>query len=87
MPHQHNKPKGASLPTLLVYEQDGMFCQYAGAGRNPVCVYDRERTVLEAARRVAEQIGAQTIRAVFVLEVPPQPGQPPPHPSPCKEKQ
>jgi hypothetical protein len=68
MPHQHCKPKGASLPTLLVYEQDGVFCQYAGAGRNPVCVYDRERSVLEAARRVASSIGARQIRTIFVIE-------------------
>ena len=75
MPHQHNKPKGASLPTLLVYEQDGMFCQYAGAGKSPVCVYDRERSVLEAARRVAASIGARQIRTIFVIETntPPPP--------------
>jgi len=67
---------------MLVYEQDGMFCQYAGAGKHPVAVYDRERAVLEAARRVGEHLGVQTIRAVFVLEADGQREGPPPHPGP-----
>jgi len=78
MPHQHLKPKQASAHTILVYEEDGQFCQYAGAGKHPVCVYDRERAVLESARRVGESFNADLVRVVFVL---PLQGQQPPHPS------
>lgn len=56
------------MPTMLVYEEGDVFCQYAGAGKHPVCVYDRERSVLEAARRVGESIGADSVRVVFVIE-------------------
>lgn len=65
---QHEKPKGAHLPTMLVYDNGNGYSQYAGAGRHPVCVYDRERAVIEAARRVAESIGAERIRVVFIVE-------------------
>lgn len=71
MSGQHPKPKGASLPSLLVYEEAGVFAQYAGAGRFPVCVYDRERAVLDAARRIAEARNMDSIRVVFILPVEP----------------
>jgi hypothetical protein len=78
MPHQHNKPKGASLPTFLVYEEAEMYCQYAGASKLPCAVFDRERSVIEAARRVAIFAGKKSIRIVFIIET--QKDQPSPHP-------
>jgi hypothetical protein len=69
MSHAHSKPKGASLHTIIVYEENGAFVQYAGAGRHPVAVYDRERSVLETARRIGEAIGAETIRVLFIVPV------------------
>jgi hypothetical protein len=78
MSQQHNKQKGASLHTTLVYEEDGQFCQYAGAGRQPVAVFDRERAVLESARRVGQLTDAESIRVVFII--PTQTDHPPtPH--------
>jgi hypothetical protein len=62
------KGRGAGLPTILVYEEAAGFTQYAGAGNLPVAVYDRERAVLEAARRVARARGYDSIRVVFVIE-------------------
>jgi hypothetical protein len=62
------KAKGASLHTLLVYEEEAQFCQYAGGSKLPVAVYDRERAVLEAGRRVAAAIGAKSVRVVFILD-------------------
>jgi hypothetical protein len=75
----HNKPKGASLHTLLVYEDGEVFKQYAGAGKLPVAVFDRERSVLEAARRIAAASGLDSIRVVFIVEPTPNgPTTPPP---------
>jgi xanthine/CO dehydrogenase XdhC/CoxF family maturation factor len=65
----HPKPKGASLHTIVVYEEDGEFVQYAGAGRKPVAVYDRERAVLESARRIGLQLHEESIRVVFVIPI------------------
>ena len=67
MSQGHLKPKGANLPTLLVYEEDGVFAQYAGAGKLPVAVYDRERAVLDAARRLAVSRKLESIRVVFIV--------------------
>lgn len=74
MGHQHEKPMGASLPTILVYEEAEGFAQYAGAGKLPVCIYDRERSVLEAARRVASSRGLDSIRVVFIVRSEPASG-------------
>jgi hypothetical protein len=63
----HKKPRGASLHTLVVHEVDGQFCQYAGAGMHPVAVYDRERSVLEAARHVGLMLKDETVRVIFVI--------------------
>jgi hypothetical protein len=69
MSQQHNKQKGASLHTTLVYEEDGQFCQYAGAG-----------AVLESARRVGQLTDAESIRVVFIIPTqtdhPPTPHKP-----------
>jgi hypothetical protein len=64
------KSVGASLHTLVVYEDGEGFSQYAGTKKLPVAVYDRERSVLEAARRVAVRMHLPTVRVVFIIECP-----------------
>jgi hypothetical protein len=69
MPHQHVKVMGSRLNTLLVYEEEDEYRQYAGAGKHPVCVYDRERAVIEAARRIGQSLGVDKMRVVFIVPV------------------
>jgi hypothetical protein len=62
------KSTGASLPTMLVYEEHGLFTQYTARGRSVIAAYDRERAVIEAARRLAAAHKVKTVRVVFIIE-------------------
>jgi hypothetical protein len=68
MTAHHIRPKGASLYTLTVYEEDEIFAQYAGGSKIPVAVFDRERAVLAAARAIAIQQKLAGIRVNFILQ-------------------
>lgn len=57
---------------MLVYEQSGGYAQYTGRGREPVAIYDRERAVIESARRLALARGLDQIRVVFIIEQNPE---------------
>jgi hypothetical protein len=60
----------SGMKTMLVYQDGDDFAVYAGAGSQPVAVYDRERAVLEAARRVGEKLKVEQMRVVFIIDVP-----------------
>lgn len=57
------------MPTVTVYEEAETYRQYSGACIHPVAVFERERSVIEAAKRIGESIGATQMRVVFIVEV------------------
>jgi transcriptional regulator with XRE-family HTH domain len=67
----HTSKPTKGIPSMTLYEENGLYRFYRDRNSQPIATFDRERAAIAAARSYAKAMGHDQVRVVFFVPVDP----------------